>query len=648
MAAKAGDQILERIVTDRQASRLSGLSGVAAEELSGLRLADINDRLSDLLPVEFSWWRRICGTVVKRDPMTGELLPVPGATVEVQDTDCSFLTYSPGGGLIWIYPGLCTSETIATTVTDECGQFCVWVPRWEIDWILKWRKERICFPLERPRIIDFIDPTIIDPPGPVFDPGWIDPVPEIRLRDEIGDRFGPGVAERVALVQPAAEIGSSGSAFNRMLEEPAPSFAPPRPQGEPKEVVGYTPDPLGPVDWDHWIGPFIACKDVFVPEWSASFDVPDITFRVTQEIAGTDVVIYTEGLFDVRWDDSGSSGVVLEASPAARAVETCHGPEVDCEDVPAIVAASLMPLTPGYHDDATGFGLRVNRPSVNGETQPGFPLLEDAESPIADRLDLFGCAHIDGATHYRLLYSYEGGPQQPLTGFSWPGRRASDGAVITITPDSDGWVQLQDLMEPWNHLLTAWPTQRSSFGNGQYEVWLEAGAPGGSSNQISSSHTFTVDNSYPHWDTFAVQYRVGAGLWTALDLGDCPKIFRGPTDQIEIRLTWQASADHLRNAIVGFSGCSMSSQPSALTGTATRRWWWQESVGSKTTTGVRLAEWTIDPSDDAGCYTLSGSAYGRAYNPAVPGLDLSNDYFGFENRRRVHKREAISIVDGSP
>lgn len=140
MVDKAGDQTLERQLTDRQAARLASLSGVAAGELSGLRIAEVNDRLANLLPIESLWYRRICGTVVKRDPMTGELLAVPGATVQVQDTDCSFLTYSPGGGLIWIFPGLCSSETIGTTVTDECGHFCVWVPRWEIDWILEWRK----------------------------------------------------------------------------------------------------------------------------------------------------------------------------------------------------------------------------------------------------------------------------------------------------------------------------------------------------------------------------------------------------------------------------------------------------------------------------------------------------------------------------
>lgn len=644
--AQASAKASERRISKRQAYRLADMSGVSRDDIVDLSVKEVGE----VLAAEGLWhlygYRRICGRVVKRHPSTGELLAVPGATVEVEDTDCTFLTHAPGGGLMWIYPGICERETIATTVTDACGNFCVWVPRWELDWILRWRKERICFPLKRPRIVDFVDP-LPDPPIR-RDPGWIDPVPEIRLTNRITERFGPGLAERVSLHSGNVEFGASRHGIDRILDEPAPSFPPPEPDGSPEEVIGYTPDPLGPVDWGNWIGPFVVCHDVFVPEWSIVKDVPDITFKVTQEIGGSDVVIYSEGLFDVRWDDSGPTEAVLEASQSALAVETCHGPDIECENVPAITSASLMPLTPAYHDDSTGLGLRVNRPSIDGETQPGLPLLENAESPIADRLDLFGCAHMEGASHYRIVYSFEGGPQLPLTGFSWQARRASDGAVITITPDTDGWIQLRDLLPPWDHLLTAWPTQRSLFGNGSFELVLETGSPGGSGNQTSDPRTFLIDNTNPHWDVFSVEYRVGSRPWDDLDLGDCPKIFRGPTDQVRVKLTWQASAGYLRNAVVSFAGCSASSVPSPATPSDTRRWWWQKTVGSKTTTSLRVAEWVIDPSDDAGCYTLTGSAFGRAYNPAVPAMDLSNDYFGFENRRRVHKREAISIVDGTP
>jgi hypothetical protein len=646
--AKASKRASKRTITERQATRLASVAGIEVDKLSGRTIGEINDLLIDRIRPELLWYREICGTVVKRDPLTGELRPVPGATVEVQDTDCSFLTYYPGGGLMWLFPGLCTRETIATVTTDECGNFCLLVPRWEIDRILTWRKERICFPFERPRIIDVIDP----PRPPVdrawIDPGWIDPVPELRLREQLTERLGPTAADRILLSRPRGALGDSKATYERVLNEPLPRIAPPRPSASPKDIVDLTPDPLGPIDWDRWVGPFQICRDVYVPHWTWQIDVPDITFRVTQEIAGSEVVIYSEGLFDVRWNDTGSGDVIIEASQAALAVDVCDGPEVECGTTPAITAASLMPLVDGYHG-ADGYGQRVNRPSTDGVTPPpALPTIANAESPIADRLDLFGCAHMTGATHYRLVAQFEGGPSQPLTGFSWPARRASDGAIVTIAPDADGWIAIQDLMAPWDHLLTAWPTQRSEFGNGIYELRVETGAPGGSSNQFSAPKTFEVDNTYPHWDRFDVEYRVGGAAWTALDLADCPRIARGPGQSIDLRLTWQASADHLRSASVGFGGCSESSQPALSPSVAAVAWWWRDTPPAKTTTGTRVAEWTIDPTDAAGCYTLSGVAVGRAYNPAVPGLDLSTDYFGLEDRRRVHKRESISIVDAAP
>ena len=32
------------------------------------------------------------------------------------------------------------------------------------------------------------------------------------------------------------------------------------------------------------VGPFLRCRDVIVAEWQTFFDVPDITFRVTQDV----------------------------------------------------------------------------------------------------------------------------------------------------------------------------------------------------------------------------------------------------------------------------------------------------------------------------------------------------------------------------
>lgn len=72
---------------------------------------------------------------------------MPWATVHVEDTDCSLFGYFPHGWpWSWFLPLLCRREEIATAVTDACGRFCVWIPRWEIDWILRFRREGICLP----------------------------------------------------------------------------------------------------------------------------------------------------------------------------------------------------------------------------------------------------------------------------------------------------------------------------------------------------------------------------------------------------------------------------------------------------------------------------------------------------------------------
>ena len=68
-------------------------------------------------------------------------------------------------------------EEIGSVVTDECGRFCVWIPRWEIDWILRFRHIHICLPdiFLRPRLRDLLDDLrqqvpVVRPPRPEPDP----------------------------------------------------------------------------------------------------------------------------------------------------------------------------------------------------------------------------------------------------------------------------------------------------------------------------------------------------------------------------------------------------------------------------------------------------------------------------------------------
>src|SRR5689334_1446029 len=156
MARQPDDVALNPI----QAKRLAALTRIPAEELAERTVAELAGALRWRINPDLLLFELVCGQVVKPDPATGLKYPVPGATVNVFDTDCDWIWFfPPGWPWGWIFPiGLCESELLATTTTDECGKFCVWIPRFDIDWILTWRSERICFPdlFRRPSAADLL------------------------------------------------------------------------------------------------------------------------------------------------------------------------------------------------------------------------------------------------------------------------------------------------------------------------------------------------------------------------------------------------------------------------------------------------------------------------------------------------------------
>ena len=89
--------------------------------------------------------------------------------------------------------------------TDACGRFCVYVPRWDIDRILRFRLARICWPeFVKPDIRDIWEwikplpepPRIRKPPRPEPDPApdWL--VNPGALQ-RVGELLGPEAAERL-------------------------------------------------------------------------------------------------------------------------------------------------------------------------------------------------------------------------------------------------------------------------------------------------------------------------------------------------------------------------------------------------------------------------------------------------------------------
>ena len=272
---------------------------------------------------------------------------------------------------------------------------------------------------------------------------------------------------------------------------------------DPAEIKG--------LDLRAYIGPFKRCFDLLVPEWVPIIDVPDITFRVTQDTNGDGVeeTIYSEGFFQVRWDAGALGEVKIHAAPNARAGLACDPVAVPCGNTPAIVLAGRMPVVdaPTIYDPTNGYALRPNRPHPSGLF--GDPLPNpNAASPFWGAVSLLGCNKTDPkATHYRLTYRYssDGGATftapAPFVGLTWPLFRLDGLGHLEMhypAPDASGWypIALPPGPNPFlpQDLLLDWPTY--AFPNGRYVLKLELGA-GGAATSSSAEVAFNVDNSYP-------------------------------------------------------------------------------------------------------------------------------------------------------
>src|SRR5512147_1777152 len=133
----------QRRLSSIQVRRLSSQADIEAKELQSFSIATAAEKLKWKVDPALFLFRKICGRVVKKDPVTGEEYPVPFATVHVEDTDCTLISYFPKPWPWgWHFPLHCHREELATAKTDKCGNFCVWIPRFDIDWILYWRKHR--------------------------------------------------------------------------------------------------------------------------------------------------------------------------------------------------------------------------------------------------------------------------------------------------------------------------------------------------------------------------------------------------------------------------------------------------------------------------------------------------------------------------
>lgn len=585
------------------AQRLAALSGAPSKLLKGAQIGDLKAKLGHMFDPRWLFMQRVCGEVVRTDPVTGQKLPVPFATVQVEDTDCSFLGYFPTGWKWgWLFPMNCRREVIASVKTDACGRFCVWVPRFDIDWLLRWRHERVCFPtlFDRPSWRDLIDelrerlprepiPRGPFPPGPGPDPGPLLDLPALRRQLQGSDSaLAEGLARLETLRGKA--FGEPNQALQAALDAPAPlALVPPLPDfaGSPAPKAGTdlpalarasiaaqlraAPQAFDSLRIDRWVGPLRRCVDVFVAEWTPILDVPDITFRVLQDTNGDGVeeTIYGETYFDVRWNSGTLPFVTLEAGPQARTAPACvPAGGVPCGNLPALVTAGRLPLTgdPATFDPGTGYGVRTNRPHASGVTVEPMNNLP-AQSPLFGRLPLFGCARTNPqATHYRVAYRYKApgsasfGASAPFTGISWWLYRLNAvgiGEWHAPVANSQGWYPISLPAGPnaWlpQDLLLDWPS--GQYPDGTYELTLELGAPPGPLSQKAAAVQIVIDNHAPSVSFTAEWRKVGATDWLPIG-GPCPLVRRGSTPvAVEFRVSLLTSSLHFRNAWLRPSVC---------------------------------------------------------------------------------------------
>ena len=653
-------------LTSIQTKRLAALANVDRTELEGLTLAQAGEKLRWIIDPELFLYRELCGKVVKKDPVTGVEYPVPFATVKVQETDCDLISYFPEASpWAWHFPIFCHRETIATVQTDQCGNFCVWVPRFEIEWILRWRELRLCFPVifNRPTLND-----LIPQPIPVKVPGQPDPGPLQVLTslptatvEAIAGKSASALAEKVTRLQSTQTLGApnrlTGDLLNRRafpaeLPPPLPSEFHQALAGRGRSVaaagasaaqgvrsaialkLGLDPesDALANFNPARFIGPFWRCIDIFLPEWQLIFEVPDITFEVTQDINGDGVqaVIYDDN-FGVNWNVNPTPSITLVASSIARETHVCETPDVPCGDEPAILFAGLMPLdNPAYFNETTGYVVRVNRPA-NGDGSvtpvPSDLTRPAAETPFCETVQLYGCVNVsaDGvaAQYYRVMQSIDGGATfSAITGLSWNVYTFPGGLPVTITPDADGWYAVMpdpDAVQPARMVLD-WPTPTL----GLYTLKLEIGD--GAKNVIGQSANvpIEVDNTAPSPNFTTLSWKFegepDSTLTSLLGL-PCPIIKRGSTPKdIEVVFEVNVMANHLRNASIGVSGCGGGSfvLDTTFPGTKTSHWYTTPLDNTVLLAGrYKLSAKALD-----GCYSFVCDAVSRAMNPS--GADGGN------------------------
>jgi hypothetical protein len=679
------DAKIKRIIPDQvpltplQAKRLAYVAEADAKQFQKLTVAQIKEKFLWDIDLDWLFFRKVCGQVVKTDPVTGDDHPVPFATVYVEDTDANFLGYFPVDSKYgWLYPVWSHREVIATVKTDACGRFCVWVPRFDIDYILQWRRKFRCYVdvFVKPSIRDILDkyreliPHRPFPPEP--DPGPL--IKQLRrARGQVETLVGRATLDRISTANGIAGFGQSDEKLNALLDRPAFNAPVPPPvpaqlremidRGGNKAVaerLNVDAARIDRIDLDRYIGPLLRCETEWVAEFVPILDVPDITFRVAQDVDGDgdEETIYSENFFDVRWDAGAIPYVTLHASPIAVAAPTladqCEIPDVPCA-TPAIVLAGLMPLAAPYLDGA-GYATRPNRPHATGLIADPGPYAA-ATAPFTGTLQLYGCNQHKGATVYRVLYAFKGPSDPSFSSFvpfnnSWPLYRLAGGVLqkSTASPvDTAGWYNILSDADGWfpAKLLMNWPTGES----GTYQIKMQLGNAARTVLLETGPITLKVDNTGPHVEFNSLAWRVaGTPTWHAVDINHCIIIDRPTGATLEFKVDYTGSARHLLKVQLSADGCGDGNLETKLAPNWSEpvsainpyQHWHVNALDNNVT---RQAIFTLPATAAEGAYEFDLYAATRAFNPSGGDGGFEADWFYNVVYRDAWAEVKFAVID---
>jgi hypothetical protein len=641
----------ERLLGPVQSSRLSGLTGLPASEFEGQTPAALSERLRWVIDPELWLFRRVCGQVVKTDPATGADLPVANATVEVFDTVCDYWGYFPEPWPWgWLFPVRCERELVTTVTTDACGNFCFWIPRFEIEWILRWREERLCFPelFTKPSISDLFSPHVPVPNPP--DPSTL--VGRLRPGGDLAATLGARAGAVLNAARFSVGFGDNVRQLADLLQAPAftQTVAPPLPSLSGTDDQEVDPGARGAIDPNRCFGPFLRCIDVIVPEWYEILETPDVSICVTQALTSGVQTIY-EGAFDIDWGSNPIPTVTLYASPLALASQVpCPPPQVNSDEL-GFQYVGLLPVSPPYaaggtFDGSTGFATRVNQPRPvtpppGGCTCDQIDLTHPPSCPATatfyGELYLYGGVSYPGAAYYRIMAQYASGSGIPTPGSFGPAAPLLDtwsvpqpfpSLPVVIQPaNPSGWYAISALAAesgPYTGMLMDWSDVKA---DGVYLLTLELADAAMNPIPLSPSPTLllVVDGSAPLAATpFTLNWQPTTGVGGPIDPSGWTTAYPPSSgcalidtmgSAIALQFTASVSSPHLRQAGVSAAGCGGAAPVPAATNPPDSQWYTASTDPSATSysfSGI----YYLPAGAPAGCYSFGLYADTRAFNAA--------------------------------